>query len=50
MSGFSNAISCRFLPHACPVAENLFPQLDDGKPGLGLTLKTEFPDQFTILE
>jgi len=33
-----------------PVAENGFLQLDDHKPGLGLTLKTEFLDQFDILE
>jgi len=31
-----------------PVAENGFLQLDDNKPGLGLTLKTEFLDQFNI--
>jgi hypothetical protein len=29
-------------------AENGFLQLDDNKPGLGLTLKTEFLDQFNI--
>ena len=33
-----------------PVAENGFLQLDDNKPGLGLTLKTEFLDQFNIIE
>ena len=33
-----------------PVAENGFLQLDDDKPGLGLTLKTEFLDQFEVLE
>jgi len=33
-----------------PVAENGFLQLDDHKPGLGLTLKTEFLDQFNIVE
>jgi hypothetical protein len=33
-----------------PVADNGFLQLDDDKPGLGLTLKTEFLDQFDILE
>ncbi len=33
-----------------PVAENGFPQLDDKKPGLGLTLKTEFLEQFNIIE
>ena len=33
-----------------PVAENGFLQLDDHKPGLGLTLKTEFLDQFEIVE
>jgi L-rhamnonate dehydratase len=33
-----------------PVAENGFLQLDDKKPGLGLTLKTEFLDQFEIIE
>jgi L-rhamnonate dehydratase len=33
-----------------PVAENGFIQLDDDKPGLGLTLKTEFLDQFHITE
>lgn len=33
-----------------PVAENGFLQLDDHKPGLGLTLKTEFLDQFDITE
>ena len=32
-----------------PVAENGFIQLDDDKPGLGLTLKTEFLDQFDII-
>jgi L-rhamnonate dehydratase len=31
-----------------PVAENGFLQLDDKKPGLGLTLKTEYLDQFDI--
>jgi len=33
-----------------PVAENGFLQLDDHKPGLGLTLKTEFLDQFEVIE
>ncbi|MEP6876595.1 MAG: L-rhamnonate dehydratase, partial [Burkholderiales bacterium] len=33
-----------------PVAENGFLQLDDRKPGLGLTLKTEYLDQFNITE
>ena len=33
-----------------PVAENGFVQLDDNTPGLGLTLKTEFLDQFNIIE
>ena len=33
-----------------PVAENGFLQLDDTKPGLGLSLKTEFLDQFEIIE
>jgi L-alanine-DL-glutamate epimerase-like enolase superfamily enzyme len=33
-----------------PVAENGFLQLDDNKPGLGLTLKTDFLDQFNITE
>ena len=33
-----------------PVAENGFVQLDDHMPGLGLTLKTEFLDQFNIIE
>jgi L-rhamnonate dehydratase len=33
-----------------PVAENGYLQLDDKKPGLGLTLKTEFLDQFEIIE
>ncbi len=33
-----------------PVAENGFLQLDDKKPGLGLTLKTEYLDQFDIIE
>jgi len=33
-----------------PVAENGFLQLDDRKPGLGLTLKTEYLDQFDIIE
>ena len=32
-----------------PVAENGFLQLDDNTPGLGLTLKTEFLDQFNII-
>jgi L-rhamnonate dehydratase len=32
------------------VAENGFVQLDDDKPGLGLTLKTEYLDQFDIIE
>ena len=31
-----------------PVAENGFVQLRDDVPGLGLTLKTEFLDQFVI--
>jgi L-alanine-DL-glutamate epimerase-like enolase superfamily enzyme len=33
-----------------PVAENGFLQLDDDKPGLGLTLKTEYLPQFNIIE
>ena len=33
-----------------PVAENGFVQLDDSKPGLGQTLKTEFLDPFNIVE
>ena len=33
-----------------PVAENGFVQLDDNTPGLGLTLNTEFLDQFNIVE
>ena len=33
-----------------PVAENGFVQLDDKVPGLGLTLRTEFLDQFNIIE
>jgi L-rhamnonate dehydratase len=33
-----------------PVAEKGFLQLDDNKPGLGLTLKTEFLGQFNIVE
>jgi L-alanine-DL-glutamate epimerase-like enolase superfamily enzyme len=33
-----------------PVAENGFLQLDDAKPGLGLTLKAEYLDQFDIIE
>jgi L-rhamnonate dehydratase len=33
-----------------PVAENGFLQLDDDKPGLGLSLKTEYLDQFNIIE
>jgi L-rhamnonate dehydratase len=33
-----------------PAAENGFLQLDDNLPGLGLTLKTEYLDQFTITE
>jgi len=33
-----------------PVADNGFVQLDDHTPGLGLTLKTEFLDQFVITE
>ena len=33
-----------------PVADKGFLQLDDNKPGLGLTLKTEFLDQFNIIE
>jgi L-rhamnonate dehydratase len=33
-----------------PVAENGFLQLDDDKPGLGLTLKTKYLDQFNIHE
>lgn len=33
-----------------PVAENGFVQLDDNKPGLGLMMKTEFLDQFNIIE
>jgi L-rhamnonate dehydratase len=33
-----------------PVAENGFLQLDDDKPGLGLTLKTEYLKDFDIIE
>ena len=33
-----------------PVAENGFIQLDDHKPGLGLTLSTKYLDQFHIVE
>jgi L-alanine-DL-glutamate epimerase-like enolase superfamily enzyme len=33
-----------------PVAENGFLQLDDDTPGLGLSLKTKFLDQFNIIE
>lgn len=33
-----------------PVAENGFLQLSDTTPGLGLTLKTEFLDQFHVIE
>jgi L-rhamnonate dehydratase len=33
-----------------PVAKDGFVQLDDNKPGLGLTMKTEFLDQFNIVE
>ncbi len=33
-----------------PAAENGFLQLDDNKPGLGLTLNTDYLDQFEILE
>jgi L-rhamnonate dehydratase len=33
-----------------PVAENGFLQLDDNKPGLGLTMKTEFLKDFNIVE
>jgi hypothetical protein len=33
-----------------PVADNGFLQLDDDKPGLGLTLKTDYLDQFRIIE
>jgi len=33
-----------------PVAKDGFVQLDDHTPGLGLTLKTEFLDQFNIIE
>ena len=33
-----------------PVAEDGFLQLDDDKPGLGLSLKTEYLDQFNIIE
>jgi L-rhamnonate dehydratase len=32
------------------VAQNGFIDLDDNKPGLGLTLKTEFLNDFTIIE
>jgi hypothetical protein len=32
-----------------PVAEAGFVQLDDSRPGLGLTLKTGFLDQFDII-
>ena len=32
------------------VAENGFLQLDDNTPGLGLTLKTDYLDQFNITE
>jgi L-lyxonate dehydratase len=33
-----------------PSADNGFLQLDDNKPGLGLTLKTEYLDQFNIID
>lgn len=33
-----------------PVAEDVFLQLDDITPGLGLTMKTEFLDQFNLIE
>jgi L-alanine-DL-glutamate epimerase-like enolase superfamily enzyme len=33
-----------------PAAENGFLQLDDNLPGLGLTLKTEYLEHFTITE
>jgi len=33
-----------------PAAENGFLQLDDDTPGLGLSLKTEYLDQFSIIE
>jgi L-rhamnonate dehydratase len=33
-----------------PVAENGFLQLDDNKPGLGLTMKTGFLKDFNIVE
>lgn len=33
-----------------PLAENGFLQLDDDKPGLGLTLKSTYLDQFNIIE
>jgi L-rhamnonate dehydratase len=33
-----------------PVAKDGFVQLDDHVPGLGLSLKTEFLDQFNIIE
>jgi L-alanine-DL-glutamate epimerase-like enolase superfamily enzyme len=32
------------------IAENGFLQLDDNKPGVGLTLKTDYLDQFKIIE
>jgi L-alanine-DL-glutamate epimerase-like enolase superfamily enzyme len=32
-----------------PVAQDGFLQLDDRKPGLGLTLKTDYLDQFNII-
>jgi hypothetical protein len=33
-----------------PVAENGYIQLDDNVPGLGLTMNTDFLDQFDIIE
>ena len=32
------------------IAENGQLQLDDNKPGMGLTLKSEYLDQFNIIE
>jgi hypothetical protein len=32
------------------VAQNGFPQLDDHKPGIGLSLKSDSLDQFYIFE
>ena len=38
-----------YIFEGVPVAANGFIQLDDNKPGLDLTMKTGFLDQFNII-